>query len=225
VEEELAVLVPTIDEFKRPLETEPDGFFRHYNDLFGKQEDQFNSFRAYFWKGKDLLLWYQRAYLPMWFKDYDPMRNDASDTPYDYDHILPKSHLINSGQSNNVYETNTDLKNKFHWNRGLYINSIGNYRIWPFWSNRSDGDSCQSKKLRLGVADLSQDPVAKELHLITIEDFVKASAICTKDKNLWQTAAGYPGDWPESRRKAFQNAVENRVVKLYEELYNEVLSD
>lgn len=145
VAEELSIPIPDPNSFALPFKSECDGFFRHRQDMFHIADDKYSAFRSHFWHKKELLLWYQREYASKWFAGYNPMSNDAYDTPYDYDHILPYSHLINSGQTNSLDATDTNLVNKFTWNRSLYLNSLDNFRIWPGWANKSDNNSCQTK--------------------------------------------------------------------------------
>jgi hypothetical protein len=220
--EELTVAMPTPIEFENPFKAPADGFLRHWNDLFNILDDPYNEFRQWFWNdSKDLLLWFQRTYVSKWFVGYDPTSDDAYDTPYDWDHIMPKSHLITSGASPETYSDNKDLNKKFDWNRSLYVNSIGNYRLWPFWGNRSDSNQCHTYKFRMEDPKWEADVVAKELGLNSVQDFLNASAVNKDDKELWYNAGGYVRKWPEERRLAWQKAVENRVVYLYSKLYSE----
>jgi len=219
LEEELTVYIPNPVEFAKPFALKVDGFFRHWQDLFEVKDDDSNTFRQLFWEDSgELLLWFQRAYASKWFKDYDPTSNDAYDTPYDLDHIMPYSHLIS--RLPNTYSNDKDLNNKFEYNRHLYVNSIGNLRIWPFWANRSDGNNCHSYKLRMQVNNWDDDLTAKELYLCTTEDFLSASVINAIDQKLWYNAGGKVRDWPEDRRIAWQQAIENRACYLYEQLYS-----
>jgi hypothetical protein len=221
LEEKLTLSVPTPIEFAKPFELPADGFFRHWNDMFNVPEDTHNKFREWFWQeSKDMLLWFQRAYASEWFSGYDPTSNDSYDTPYDWDHIMPKSHLITSGAYPNIYSTDNDLNKKFDLNRGLYVNSIGNFRLWPFWGNRSDSNNCHTDKLRMEDPDWEKDEIAKELGLNSVKDFLSASAINIEDEELWYNAGGEVRDWPEIRRIAWQEAIENRVCYLYEQLYS-----
>jgi hypothetical protein len=216
----LAILIPNIEEFSKTISAESrEGFLRHRHEIVGNEEDIFVKFREFFWHKKELLLWFQRYYCAIWFQGYNPMSDDAFDTPYDYDHILPKSHLIVSGGTNHHQIQDSDNQNRFNWNRNLYINSIGNYRIWSSWANRSDGNRCHTEKLRLGVDDLSTDKIAQELQLKFKIDFLVASQIPIEDLELWNNASGTPRDWNEKRRINWQSAVENRVINLYSIFY------
>ena len=114
----VAFALPEPDKFKTPFNIEPaDGLLRHWNALFGGDDatNPYREFRRRFWaaegpniRRRDLLLWFQRASLPFWFKDYNPMREDGADTPYDFDHILPRAHISESGKS--LTNTNTGLE-------------------------------------------------------------------------------------------------------------------
>lgn len=221
LEEELGVSLPDPSSFSKPFENEVDGFLRHWNDLFNLPDDPYNILRQYFWdSSRDLLLWYQRSFTVGWFPGYDPASNDAFDTPYDWDHIMPYSHLITSGRSAEIYTKDKDSIDKFFWSRHLYVNSIGNLRLWPYWANRSDNNICHTYKLRMEEADFENDPTAKELHLLSTEDFLLASVIPLEDMNLWYEAGGEPRDWPQERRVAWQKAVERRACYLYSMFYS-----
>jgi hypothetical protein len=98
--------------------------------------------------------------------------------------------------------------------RDQYINSIGNYRVWPNWLNQSDKDRCHSEKL--GFVGGNEGP--KELGLNNAADLMQASAIALQDRKLWEASGGKRLQWPEVRRKAWQEAVERRVEMLYQEL-------
>lgn len=220
VHAQLTVAIPSPNDFAKPFEVPVDGFLRHWNEVFNLTGDKFNLFRQWFWhESKELLLWFQRANATKWFVGYDPTSGDAFDTPYDWDHIMPRSHLITSGASPVTHSNIKELNNKFDWNRSNYVNSIGNYRLWPLWGNRSDGNKCHTKKLRMENPNCISDSVAIELDLFSMQDFLNASAISPIDEQLWKDAGGDVRDWPEDRRIAWQNAVERRVCYLYEQLY------
>jgi hypothetical protein len=215
----LAVHLPNIENFSQTLNTLITGFLRYWHEAMGNEADKYCGFRHAFWYKRDLLLWFQRAYHVKWFVGYNPRSDDAYDTPYDYDHILPQAHIVGQGSRNNVYNDNKE--NQFYHGRFVYINSIGNYRTWPYWANRSDQDKCHTIKLWLVV---NNDPRAKEnaqaLGLNTNIDFLKASFIDTNDLNLWLGAKGSPKDWSKNRRTNWQEAVEKRVIYLYTTLFN-----
>jgi hypothetical protein len=219
LERKFAVKIPTPEQFNIPFNKLPDGFLRTGEELFNIQEDEFNIFRKWFWSDSNsLLLWYQRKFASNWFKGYDPTSTDAFDTPYDYDHIVPKSHLITSGASPVTYSKERELNVKFDWNRSLYINSIGNYRLWPFWGNRSDSNRCHTEKLKMETP-VFNDAASTELDLHSVHEYLRASAISTEDESLWYDAGGDVREWPQERRLSWQTAVEKRVCYLYQLLY------
>lgn len=220
LDEEITVPIPTPQQFNAPFELPADGFLRHWNDLFDVPGDTFNTFRSWFWKGpRELLLWFQREFVSKWFKGYDPTSIDSFDTPYDWDHIVPYSHLITSGSMAQTYSEEVVLNKKFYDNRHLFINSLGNYRLWPYWANRSDNNRCHTYKLRMEEPNWENDDVAKELGLFSVNDFLNASIIPPEDEHLWYNAGGDPREWPIERRLAWQQAVERRVCYLYKTLY------
>lgn len=221
VENELSPLLPAPAAFSTPFETPADGFLRHGNEVFAIQDDAHNVFRNKFCNhSKELLLWFQRSWASKWFEGYDPTSTDAYDTPYDWDHIIPKSHLITSGASPNLHSGDEHLNLKFYRNRTRYVNSIGNYRLWPFWANRKDNNKCHTKKLRMGANCFNPDSDSLSLQLNSANDFLTASAIPLNDKKLWLDAGGTVRDWPLQRRKAWQSAVEKRTSYLYQTMYS-----
>lgn len=196
------------------------GQFRSWEALFGPGEDPCHNFRKDFWFNRDLLLWFQRAWLPVWFPGYNPMSDDAADTPYDWDHILPYSHIIGQGsRSNHLFDATDAMKENFLRRRNWYLSSLGNFRIWPSWANRSDGDKCPDRKLRGNQLDLSEDKVASQLTFGCTADFAAASLIKPELLNDWLESRGTPANWPLSRRTHWQSAVERRIMALYQELY------
>lgn len=220
LKDELIVPIPKPKEFSKPFDIAADGFFRHYNDVFNIKDDPHNLFRFWFWNdSKEMLLWFQRSYASKWFDGYDPTSSDAYDTPYDWDHIMPKSHLITSGATPNTHSDDKDLNNKFDWNRARYVNSIGNYRLWPFWANRKDNNKCHTEKLRMKETDFSNDIDQTNLKLKSAQEFLIASAIPLTDQKLWFDAGGSVRNWPLQRRLAWQTAVEKRTIYLYETMY------
>lgn len=194
---------------------------RSYQELFSSVPH--GEFVRRFWNKKEMLLWFQRARLDQLFRDYDPLKMRSS-SPFDYDHILPSSHLLRQGKSP-TFEENMDAEEsgRFLDNRWLYRDSIGNYRIWPGWLTRSDQDSAPDKKFRClhQVGDLASNDQLREIGFKNRSEICPASAIPNNHIELWQKASGDLLDWknPE-RRKGFQCAVESRVVSLYKSLYD-----
>jgi hypothetical protein len=225
LEKKLAVRIPEPRMFELTLASPASGLLRYYNEVMGDEEDIYRDFRGRFWANKELLLWFQRKYHARWFTGYNPMSNDAYDTPYDYDHILAKSHLITSGGSLNIQIDEPADQRHFYDNRGLYINSIGNFRAWPLWANRSDRNICHTEKMKLYDSDFEDDDTSLELGLKSNSDFLKASAISEDDLNLWMSCEGYAREWPDARRIAWQQAVENRVKYLFRLFYNNLRFD
>jgi len=220
LENDLAKVVPAPDQILSFGNAPADGYLRHWDALLGEETDPLRPFRLSFWWKKELLLWFQRSDIPVWFPGYNPMSEDASDTPYDYDHILPASHIFGQGSRNNLPGATPDHENAFKERRGRYLGSIGNYRIWPLWANRSDGNICPAEKLRMDMPDLSEDKVARQLKYTTEKDFTEASCINPDNRDSWFGCAGNPAKWPDNRRKAWQTAVEERIKYLYRIFYN-----
>lgn len=229
IRDPVALPIPKPSHFKTPFANPADGFLRSWNSLFDENNssNRIHEFRRRFWaegpywRNRILLLWFQRQNLDSWFPGYNPMRDDGADTPYDYDHILAKAHLIKPSHSPNIGQNvNKTQQNEFNARRWLYLNSIGNFRVWPSKANRSDSDDSPDKKLYL-----NSNPTPEELSKLSLlhkSDFMTASAIDLADENLWRSAGGKPFDWPQDRREAWQTAVENRTCWLYKKLFEEL---
>lgn len=220
LKEKIAIPIPTVKIFKSTLgDDDGKGFLRFWHEIMGNDGDPYRDFRKTFWYKKELLLWFQRDFYSKWFVGYNPMSNDAFDTPYDYDHIVPYSHLINSGSFIKTGSDDAIGAKKFSDCRYSYVNSIGNFRMWPSWANRSDNNNCHTKKMRMNN-EIEFDQVATELSFKSNNDFILASSINPDDIELWKKAGGKPMDWNQDRRKAWQEAVEKRVLFLFQNFYD-----
>lgn len=83
-----------------------------------------------FRSNRELLLYAQREFLAVRFKDYDPARKDlwkAHNRPWDFDHILASKYLYNQKDGG-----------RYRLICNQWANTIGNLRAWPFEDNRSD---------------------------------------------------------------------------------------
>jgi hypothetical protein len=155
-----------------------------------------------------MLLWLQRDYVDQ--LEGDPMAGKDEETPYDFDHILPRSHWGDwtgkGGDKNSLLNFVASGEWRSHEVIG---NAIGNVRVVNFSDNRHDGDASPKKKF----GDIS----IKEL---------KDSAIEADQMPLWFACS--PTDekdkkkWNGERAVAFQQAVETRTFTLYKTLYNQV---
>jgi hypothetical protein len=200
-----------------------DGLWRTPDERLGsggneeQPADPYRPFREKFWRKRSLLLWFQRAHLGRWFQGYNPLSQDAADTPFDYDHLVPYSHLIVSGGGLDTGLSGNKAE-RIRWLRYEYVNSLGNYRAWPQWANRGDGNRCHTQKLQLRAEDTRSD-AGRELDLATGADFLQASAIPLSAHAQWLAAGGSPRQWPQPRRQAWQQAVEERVSYFYNTLF------
>ncbi|MHB1512319.1 DUF262 domain-containing protein [Acidiferrobacter sp.] len=156
-----------------------------------------------------ILLWLQRAYVVG--MPGSPVAGREEETPYDYDHIMPKAHW---GDWTGVGGTARLLDFMAERDRACHIlgNSIGNVRAWAAQDNRRDGQD--SPKTKLGKGNLE-------------ENLVK-SVIEKRDYELWETCSA-DGDksreWNIKRALAFQSAVERRAFALYKTFFTELRFD
>jgi len=201
------------------LSTQGKKGLRSYEDLFSGE--LCGEFVRRFWNQKVMLLWFQRAHLERLFPGYDPLKM-RSDAPFDYDHILPASHLSKQGKSPKfeadiVAEESKNFRDRL----GHYRDSIGNYRIWPCRENRADQDKSPVEKLGLNRPDeLVSGDLSNEFSYKYWREIPVASSIHHDHIELWTKASGEKLDWTSfERREYFQRAVEMRVVWLYQSLY------
>lgn len=185
-----------------------DTKFRNPNErakyFFGEENEQlYHNFT----KRISLLIWFQRKWIfdkcgkDGEFSEFKPLAGqDEDNVPYDFDHLVPQSNW-SSLQSVTTKLTDT-LKFNDLWPRRTLGNSIGNYRVLSATENRSRGD----------------EPLESEF-LMNIEIW-KDSACPLKDNEIefWNVASPKENCllWDDKRVLAFQNAVETRVLNLYE---------
>lgn len=200
-----------------------DGQMKSYTELFGDSDGTLHGqYFKKFWDNKRLLLWFQRAWLKPLFPGYDPMHKDTADTPYDYDHILPKACIKASGlnlEKKDHIDMSAKDVTRFIDGRDHYLNSIGNLRVWPQFDNRSLQADLPRLRLWLGADDYSAsiDCLGKR------EDLWEASAIRPEQTENWSRASvgAEPRDWMKyERRSGFVHAVEERVKTLYKDLFD-----
>lgn len=162
-----------------------------------------------------ILLWLQRSYVSK--LSGDPIAKRDEDTPYDYDHILPANHW--SGW------TGVTAGSRFmdYCEQGGVIgNSIGNMRVWSSSDNRSDGAAAPAIKLRL-AEEVVDDALQAVLNLQAREQLLEASAVDLLHTDHWVRCLPPVGRdnrfWNLERAKAFERAVEQRALTLFESFY------
>lgn len=154
-----------------------------------------------------MLLWLQRGYVNR--LEGDPMAGKDEETPYDFDHILPRSHWGDwtgkGGGENTLLKFVAPGEGRPH---EIIGNAIGNVRVVNFSENRHDGDA--SPKVKFGHLPMEK---------------LKDSALEEDQIPLWIECS--PTDeegkkkWDSERAVAFQRAVETRTLALYKTLYNQ----
>ncbi|KFE52448.1 hypothetical protein IV02_08425 [Pseudomonas syringae] len=162
-----------------------------------------------------ILLWLQRSYVSK--LSGDPIAKRDEDTPYDYDHILPANHW--SGWTG----VTAGARFMDYCEQGGVIgNSIGNMRVWSSSDNRSDGAAAPASKLRL-TDEIVEDALQASLDSQAREQLLGASAVDLLHTDLWVRCAPPVGKenrfWNLERAKAFERAVEQRALALFESLY------
>lgn len=174
---------------------------------------QIREFYRHWWRPWNhhhpMLLWLQRDYVDK--LPGDPMAGMEDDTPYDFDHILPKVHWgwwTGESKGSRLLDFLSPGNEDAH---NVIGNGIGNIRVWDASHNRSDGSA--SPKVKMGQSDDDR------------REWLKKSAISEDQEPLWLACS--PEDenenrkWSQDRALAFQRAVEARTFDLFKRLYQD----
>ena len=123
---------------------------------------------------RELLLYGQRSYLDIRFRDYDPSRKDLWENhnrPWDFDHIHASAYFFNA--------KNGDFADFCR----QWGNCIGNLRAWPFEDNRSDQKLFAKDKISgksLDVMDWSLIKMETDLDAFSKGDETRLSSAAAR---------------------------------------------
>jgi hypothetical protein len=134
--------VPSIDDFDKLNIDNASAFNKTFWDFIESKNPEYADSIWDNIHNKDFLLYAQRDFVGSYYKDYKQFYLDDTDTPYDWDHILPRNLL-------NQKKLKSSLKGII---REIYSNSNGNYRAWPSTLNRKDQDNSPETKFN-GIAE------------------------------------------------------------------------
>lgn len=156
--------------------------------------------------GYNRLLYAQREFIQNQFGWYDVTRPDQitdHNRPWDYDHILPYNWVKHSGSRSFKKETPKKVR--------VWVNSIGNFRAWPYELNRSKGDK------------LIVEGKATDYELNDIIDVCKASFM---DKNNqygdWKNLVDEENGIKENGWNEFIDLAWERTVDIYRVWYEDL---
>ena len=152
-------------------------------------------------KGK-ILIWIQRSYLFERFDNYDPSSGRDDDKPYDLDHICPRNTWMNSiNEGRNGGDDKSVIKSAYE---GRYVlgNGIGN--LW--WID---------SRVNRGLGDIS---IEQKLQNYELKDVI-TKAFDVPSLQQWFAASVEGNEWNAVARDAFQRAVEERTLWLYERFF------
>ena len=224
----LALALVTPEDMFKAVYKDQSPILRTYNERFVLENNKSagDLFARWWTSRKHLLLWLQRKHLAIIFSGYNPLAGYDDETPYDYDHICPRSHLL----YHEYKSFNHDVKQALSegWVRDLLINSIGNFRVWDSSLNRHDQTDSPKKKLKLQekYEDLWQPTVQGRSRYSpkSAGELWDASMISQDDMQLWKDASldENSNHWDDARIMAFQSAVESRTLKLYRHFYDDL---
>ena len=160
----------------------------------------------YWWdSGGKMLIWLQRDYIATKFENYDPASGRDDDKPFDLDHLQPQSYFKYVGIGDAA------RYNNFLKTRHILMNGIGNLRWFDSSENRSFGDVNVVCKLKLNDHSPS--------------DKWNFSGFNGEDENVrqaWKDAAvSSEKTWTAPNMTAFQDAVEERTLWLYEQFWSQ----
>ena len=165
------------------------------------------------------LLWLQREFVFYEFEKKPALAGLEDETPYDFDHILPQSHWgqwTGAAKGNRLidFHANGKLDSTGHNTIG---NGLGNVRIWPSGSNRSDSDSAPVTKLLLeDPLDHRREKILDDSNIKETQPWVDASYVHDLEHR------DDPRYWDKARVLAFQGAVEARTFLMYKQFYEEL---
>ncbi|GAA0341165.1 hypothetical protein GCM10009092_02120 [Bowmanella denitrificans] len=196
------------------LANQEEPILKNRNFRIQNLKNQFNDERSqiaageclsHFWSNRKLLIWFQRKYLREINKQR-AVKISEHITPYDYDHIVPQNYWArgNTSRGKQLQQTNFyswKLQHNAHTDLG---NSIGNYQLLSFADNRVK----QDKDYQRFIADFAGD---------------KARDLCI-EPNVGALFGETPGkhnnyEWNSDSVKAYQSAIEHRIVDLYTQFY------
>ena len=168
-----------------------------------------NIYRTWWWSRGKMLLWLQRAHLQMEFGSYNPSSDRDDDKPFDLDHIQPQALFSHSDKAS--LKQGVDRRN-FDATRHLLRDGIGNLRWIGSGENRRAGASGLTEKLLLEPLRAGSREA----------DLWMRSAFSTSPEDIetWIHGDASKG-WTPDRVTAFQKAVEQRTLWLYERFYNQ----
>lgn len=169
------------------------------------QKAWLNFFRAIY-KDKRFLLYAQRRFIKAQFDWFDPILPDQTqdkNRPWDYDHILP-----HSWTHHRTGRTINDVPRLVK----TWVNSNGNFRVWPYELNRSKGN---------------QFLFEKELPTYNLNEKEVIEASFVSDIAAWDSIEELKnGKFIEKNgskvQQLFVTAAVNRTVDIYQEWYEQL---
>ena len=189
-----------------------------YQTRTGQQElSVVEMVERWWWDDANFLPWLQRVYLDKAFQGYDPTADRDDDTPYDVDHIVPRSdwgcNWSNRGRLFPQSLFTEEQRVQLRWTRNEIGNSIGNKWLVDYASNRSWGDKSFQEK----VSDIDGGSNEVLRHLLDV--------FPNENRQLWIEASPNGGaklSWNYQRLTDFQSAIERRAAWLYRRLYEDL---
>lgn len=178
-----------------------------WKDRFECKDSAQDCFRQWWHSEGKGMIWIQRSYFFEMFSDYDPSSGRDDDKPYDLDHICPRSTWLNSiYEGKNGGDDKSTIKSA---REGRYVlgNGIGNYWWIDSGLNRSLGDVPIKQKLQ---DDRLKDDRLKDVIKFAFDDLSLPQ---------WFAASVERNQWTVPARNAFQAAVEERTLWLYERFF------
>jgi hypothetical protein len=177
-----------------------------YADDMGVAQNLWFKFFKKIYKNRRFLLYSQRSFIKEHFDWFDPILPDQTEDhnrPWDFDHILPHSWTHHSSGRTLTHASRL-VK--------TWVNSNGNFRVWPYELNRSKGN---------------QFLFEKELptYNLTGKEVIEASFVI--DIGAWDSIEELKnGKFMEKNgskvQQLFITAAVNRTVDIYQEWYEQL---
>jgi Protein of unknown function DUF262 len=172
------------------------------------------------WESREAsLLWLQRGYLKRSFPDFDPASGRDDDTPYDLDHMIPRSDWNEDWRpfSKKLKATGLfggDELRQMWENRSVIGDAIGNLWLVDFSTNRAWGKAPFKEKIER-LVDEGDRQCASNLSY-------RDMAFDRDAERIWLGASDIDRKWSRDRLIGFQQAVEERAAWLYERFYTDL---
>jgi len=206
-------------EFSERLSKELTHAWRTDKEWFGEEKQRNEIGVHWWWSGRKVLPWLQRAYIARVFPGYVPLTDHEDDVPYDVDHMCPYKDWGDWWSVRDRFHDGVrpDVRQRMRDGRGAVGNGIGNLRLVESSTNKKDQDADVMEKMSFIQRDGST-----ACDIQAMADW----AFSPEQRAFWErvSRSGEVASrmWDNDRLGAFQQAVEQRAAWLYQQFHNDL---